>query len=254
VAYLFSELMRLSEFDAQLYTITLVAPLVFVFGEVVPKILFQRAADRLMLRTIWILSPVSSVLRRTGAIWLLAKFVGGVNRLFRARASSGRALVAPKRRVAALLQEALAGEKHGEWQSDVIDRVVQLSETALREVMIPLRAVTSISESADRSDLIRLARETGYARLPVVGPRRNQVIGMVKIDTLLRDFNWKTVAESVEPVLTLSPTETVLEAITRLRNQRREAAIVTDRGGRMVGMITLRDLLQEIVGEAGTPG
>jgi len=86
--------------------------------------------------------------------------------------------------------------------------------------------------------------------LPVVSPRDLQPVGMVKIDNLLRRDDWRSVGECLEPALTIESTETVIPAITRMRQERREAAVVTA-AGRMVGLVTLRDLLQEIVGEAG---
>ena len=249
VAYLFTELLRLGEWDAQVYTIVLVTPAVFVFGEVVPKSLFHRGADRLMRRVAWILSASRAVLHYTGAVWFVKRFTGLANKVM-GQSITDRRATAPKRRVAALLQEALAGEAHGEWQADVIDRVVELSETPLRAVMIPRRRVAVLSDEAERAELIRIARETGYARLPVVSPRDLQPVGMVKIDNLLRRDDWRCVGECLEPALTIESTETVIPAITRMRQERREAAVVTA-AGRMVGLVTLRDLLQEIVGEAG---
>ncbi len=251
VAFLFAELLRLGDVDAQIYTMVLVTPTVFVFGEVVPKNLFHRHADTLMKRVVWVLLPAQWMLRVSGAIWLLNRIADLLNRLVGSTVADPN-LIAPKRRVAAMLQEALAGEKHGEWQADVIDRVVLLSETPLRAIMIPARSVAVIAASANRAELIRIARETGFARLPVHGRQRTEITGLVKIDDLLRRDDWTQVGQCAEPASQLQPGETVLTAITRLRLERQEAAIITNAAGRMIGLTTLRDLLQEVVGE-GAP-
>jgi CBS domain containing-hemolysin-like protein len=248
VAFLFAELLQLNHVDSQLYTIVLVTPIVFVFGEVVPKNLFQRHPDMLMLRVAWMLSASSRVFRSLGAVPLVSGLARLANRL--ASGSVTRAgFVEPKRRVALLLQEALVDQTHGEDRSEMIDRVCRLSETPVRDVMIPFRRVTSIAATATRRQLVRLARATGYARLPVHGARQSRITGLVKLDELLRDRDWSYVGERLVPALAIGPHDSVASAINRMRAEKREMAIVTGPGDHLLGIVTLRDLFQELIGE-----
>jgi CBS domain containing-hemolysin-like protein len=155
----------------------------------------------------------------------------------------------PKRRIATLLQEALLERHLGEHQSELIERVVKLSDTPVRFVMVPQQKVVMISADADREELLQLARSIEHARVLVHGDRRSQIIGLVKIDELLRDPAWKRVGERVVPVLQLRPFETVAHAMARMQRVQKEMAIVTGFGGGLLGMVTLRDLLDEVVGE-----
>lgn len=248
VAYLLADMLRFAETDAQLYTVVMLTPVIFVFGEVVPKNLFQLYADTLLARFSWLFAASNRLLRVIGIVWVLRQLTGLVNRAVGTRSASDR-IIEPKWRVALLLQEELAGRRLGEDRSELIDRVCRLSETPLRAVMLPLSRVTSISATADRRELIGVAWATGYARLPVHGKRRFRIEGIVKIDDLLRSDDWETVGERLAPALHLRPVDTVATAIAGMRAARREMAIVTDHGGNLSGIVTLRDLLEEVVGD-----
>lgn len=248
VAFLFAELLQVSHVDSQLYTIALVTPVVFVFGEVVPKNLFQRHPDTLMVQAAWILSVSAHVFRSLGAIPLVAGLARLANRLATGSVTHV-GFVEPKRRVALLLQEALADQTQGEDRSEMIDRVCRLSETPVRDVMIPFRRVASIAATATRRQLVDVARATGYARLPVHGTRQSRITGLVKLDELLRDQTWRQVGERLLPALAIDPHHSVASAINRMRAEKREMAIVTGPGAHLLGIVTLRDLLQELIGE-----
>jgi len=154
-----------------------------------------------------------------------------------------------KKTIASLLQDALAERHLGEHQSELIERVVKLSDTPVRFVMVPQNKIVMIAEDADRGRLVMLARSTEHARVLVYSGRRTQIIGLVKIDELLRDTKWRRVGERVIPVIQLRPFETVANAMARMQRVQKEMAIVTGFGGGLLGMVTLRDLLDEVVGE-----
>ncbi len=250
VAFLFAELLQVGKTNTELYTVLLVTPAVFVFGEVVPKNVFRLHADGLMPRGSLLLSATDWVFRASGIVWLLTKLTGSANRLF-GGTTSLRAITAPKRHMTMLLQEALVGQVHGEHQSDLIDRVVRLSETPVRAVMVPRQRVVGVPATADRRELTSFARQTGYARCPVYGKRKLQIVGVIKVDELLRSDSWRTVGERLGRVTTLRPQDTVASAIAHMKHGGVEFGVVCDQAGQMVGVVTLRDLLEEVVGEFG---
>ncbi|MGD2108580.1 MAG: CNNM domain-containing protein [Phycisphaerae bacterium] len=248
VAFLLAERLELGEANAEVYTVIFMTPIVFVFGEVVPKNLFQWHADTLLARGGVLLSLSDRFFRVTGCVWALKRIARIIHGVFGADASSDGAY-GEKRRVALLLQEALAGRTLAEEQSDLIDRVCQLSDRRLHSVMLPRNEVTVIKADTTRRSLVRQARRTGHACLPVYDSNRRHIIGLAKVDELLQRNDWRTVGEHLHPVLTLSAHETVTTALTELRRTGRGMVIVTDRGGQMLGVVTLKDLLSELVGE-----
>ncbi len=248
VAYLFAEQMGLGETDSELYTVMILTPIVFVFGEVVPKNLFRLHADRLMARSAGLLGLADRLFRLTGLVWCLDKLAGLINRRGAADPPGGGAST-PKRRVAMLLQEALAGNPLGEDQSDLIERVCGLSEQRLHSVMVPRNRVVAISAKTDRRSLSRVARRTPHARLPVHDRNPRHITGIVKVDELLRRDDWEHAGELLAPAITLSPHTTVAAAMTHLQHANQEMAIVANQGGQMLGIVTLKDLLAQVVGE-----
>lgn len=251
VSFLFADLLGCSPTHAELYTVAALTPVVFVFGEMVPKTLFQLYPDRLLARGSRLFAVSDRVLRMTGMVWVLTALADRMNRLVGVRAEQAEALE-PKRRVANLLHEGIAGDSHSTDQSALIDRVCRLSETPLHAVMVPRNRVRFINDGAGRRELLRAARRTGHARLPVYKSSSRHIVGIVKIDELLQSDDWQTVGEKMQPPLTLRPHHTVATTIARLRQEGRRMAIITDRGGQMIGIVTLKDLLREVVGEVAS--
>jgi putative hemolysin len=248
VAFTLTSLIGVDPANAEIYTVAILTPVIFVFAEVVPKNVFQRHADSLMPRFSWLLYVANRTFRAIGLVWLMKKLTALAARW--TGAPEVEPLTGgPKRYIASLLQEALSERHQGEDQSELIERVVKLSDTPVRFVMVPQHRVVMISADADRERLVRLARSTEHARVLVYGGRRTQIIGLVKIDELLRDSGWRRVGERVVPVLQLRPFETVANAMARMQRIQKEMAIVTGFGGGLLGMVTLRDLLDEVVGE-----
>lgn len=248
VAYVFADAWHFGEIDTEVATIAIVTPILFVFGEVVPKSLFQLHPDMLMGRGSRILVFFDRLFRVSGLVWVLKGLAGSLNRLVSGDPELGGSL-APKRRVARLLQEALAGTVISEDQSDMIDRVCQLSETPLHAVMVPRNRVRIIRADTDRRGFIRVARRTGHAQLPVFESRPWHIVGLIKVDQLLQSDDWRTVSDRLQSPLNLSPHETVAAGITRLQRAGRSMAIITGHGGQMLGLVTLKDLLREVIGE-----
>lgn len=248
VAYLFTELLGLGEANTELYTVAIVTPIVFVFGETVPKNLFRLHADTLLLRGSYLLAGFNRLFRMTGVVWFLTGLAAAINRATGLE-SERRSGFEAKRRVARMLQDALAQRTSAPDQSDLIDRVCRISETPVHAVMVPRNNVQVIATSTRQRELLRIARRTGYARLPVFDRRPNRITGLVRVDDLLQSDDWTTVGDRAERAELIRPHETVAGAIAGLQRNRQSMAIVTDHGGQMLGIITLKDLLREVVGD-----
>lgn len=246
-AFLFAELFHLRSVDTELYTIAILTPVVFVFGEVVPKSLFQQHPYRLLRSGAGLLSVSSLVFHVTGFVGLVGLISGAFERLVRADQRGAREAT-PKRRVAALLQEGLIGHAHDNGQAELIDRICRLSETAIQSVMVPRNRIQSIAARADRREFMRLAQRAPFSRLPVYEMRRTHIVGYVDVAHLLTAEDWETVGDRLEPIITLSPHQSVASATAHLQRKGRDIAVVTDTGGMLLGLVTLHDLTDEVLG------
>lgn len=245
VAMLLGSVWGIAGGASELYTTAIVTPVIFVFGEVVPKILYQRHADQ------WMRSG-SQVL--AGSHWLFRWPVAVLNRIAKpvlklvdpvgiAETSD------PRRRMALLLQDALARDEDAGEQLAFVDRVLGLSSVALHQVMAPRNRVVSMRADADRKYLLSLVRKHPHSRFPVYEDHPRRVIGYVPVHNLLADTDWTCVGERVRRLETLEAHESVASAIVRLQAARENIAAVVDRQGLLVGLVTLKDLLEELTGE-----
>lgn len=250
VTYLLAWRLGLGDRQAEIYTVVLVTPVVFVFGEAVPKNLFHAHADALMLHGGRLLAWACRLFSLTGAVWVLQHLTRGVLSVLGMPPETEEAF-GPKRRMALLLREALVGGEKGHDQSELVERVVGLSHTQLHEIMVPRNHVISIAAQADRARLQTLARRTPHTRLPVFERNSRRIIGLARVDRLLQDPGWEYVAERVSPTVHLAPHDNVVTALTRMQEGGHALAIVADRSGRLLGIVTLKDVMEEVVGELG---
>jgi putative hemolysin len=223
----------------------LVTPLVFVFGEVVPKNLFQRHADRLMY-TGSTLFHASSVLFAP-----LATLLSWVLRPLRPLVSpAGLGPAAdPRSNVAVLLREAVAMEDTQGRQSELIDRVLGLPGVALHQVMVPRNRVVSIRSDADRRRFFSVVRKAEYSRILVYDKEPRRIVGYVQVHALLGHDDWHRVGERLRSIVRLDAHESVATAIVKLQAAREAVAAVVDRSGHLLGLVTMKDLIEELTGE-----
>jgi len=247
VAYLFLDLLNLTESEAESVTIAVVSPVLFIFANVIPKNLFQSHADGLMAACSRLLHFVGRVLAWTGILWCFRRLADFLSRLAQ-DPTTDLLMVEPKRKIATFVQESMAGQVHAGMRSGMVERVLQLSEISVQSVMVSASRVVGISASAGREELIRVARNDPHSRLPVFGGSRRQVVGLIHIDELLALRDWTTVGSRVEPAMTIGPYETVASALSLLQSHGQDMAVVAEKGGSLMGIVTLRTLLELLLG------
>ncbi len=231
-------------------TTLVVTPTVFVLGEIVPKNLFRVAGETLTYRLSVVLVGLTNLCRWTGLSAVLAAFSRAIIRLMPGRGEIAAAALEPRRRVHAILAEGYAHGVLSGYQSQVAQRVVQLRSTRIGEVMVPRHQVVSIPRTCSRARFMEVLRHHPYSRLVVWDTSPADVAGGVNVyDVLLDPDPAATASAHVTPTLRLASTLNVTEALLTLQRARRALGIVVDARDRFVGIVTLKDLAEEIVGE-----
>ena len=230
---------------SEVYTTLIVTPVIFVFGEVVPKNLFQRDADRLMFlgTRLFQLSAWLFRLPVMAINWIAGVIIGAVT------TGPVADVTDPRRRVAILLQEALAAEDAESEHRELVGRVLELRDLAVHQVMVPRNRVVMIHGGAQRKDVLSLARKQAHARFPVYEDQPRRIQGFVHLHELLGDDSWQAVRERIHPIVNVHPHDSVSAAVVRLQAAKQPLAAVVDRSGYLLGLVTLNDLLSELVGE-----
>jgi len=129
--------------------------------------------------------------------------------------------------------------------------ILDLRDRTVHDVMVPRADITAIDQAAKRSQVIALMIREGHSRLPVYGESLDDAIGMVHIRDVAvgpEDAAF-TLSKIVRRVLFVSPSMQVLELLLEMRVTRSHMALVVDEHGGVDGLVTIEDLVAEIVGE-----
>jgi putative hemolysin len=140
-------------------------------------------------------------------------------------------------------------------EARLIEQVVEFGDKRVRDVMTPRPDVIAIRASATLEELRDLVVETKFSRLPVHEKSLDDILGVVMARDILevpdRDAGHRTVRELMRPVLFVPETKFGSELLKEMQRKNQQMAIVIDEYGLMAGVVTIEDLVEEIVGEIG---
>lgn len=237
------------EHRAELWTTLILTPIVFIFGEIVPKNIFQRRADTLMLAVSPVLTVSHHIFRLTGLVWLQRKVSSLLISRMQKQPTSGSAFH-PRREMYQLLQEGAAEGTLSRTQLFMLERVHALKSVRVSSIMVPCDRTVMLSADANMSEVGRIVQASPFSRMPIHRPGdRKRVIGTVHVLDLLMSSQDAKIAEHRRPPIEILSDTTVLDTLSALQQERRRMAVIVDYMGRCLGIVTIKDLVEEIVGE-----
>lgn len=223
--------------------VTLVlAAINIIFGELVPKRLAMQHPQRWALLVAPLLDRLATLTKPM--VWLLGRATDMVVRMFGGNSeTSGEQLSAKELQDLVAVQRVLTPE-----QRDMISGALEIHDRSLREILIPRRTVVTLPSGMSPAQARETLVASGHSRAPVVrGRDLDDVIGVVHLRDLLLDSG--TVETAVRPLVNLPDSLPVSEALRRFKHDREQFALVVDERGGAAGIVTLEDVLEEIVGE-----
>ncbi len=224
----------------------LISFVTLVVGELVPKRLALQRADG----TARLVSPTLErlALASRPVIWLLSRCTDVLVRLLGGDPTVGReAITEEELRGLVAAHESLTPDERR-----LIDDVFAAGERTVSEVMVPRTEVTFLETSLTVSRAAKLAGESPHSRYPVVGRGQDDVRGFVHIRDLLLDgraHRGRTVGDVAREVKRLPGSKNVLSALSEMRREGYHLAIVIDEYGGTDGIVTLEDLIEEVIGD-----
>jgi len=233
------------EARAEWYTLAVAAPLLFVASDSVPKGVFQRLGPEAVYRRVRLLRLSDIAFRITGISPLVIVVSALMMKLTRAGRRAGGAL--GHEGVAAVVAEGHASGAITHFQSVMADRVMNIGDVTVEDVMIPMRQVAAVPVGASRDAILDAVRARNYSRMPVVDSR-NTVVGILNAYELLIAEPDKGAERFTTGPVVLKAQQTVTQALYQLRQARGPMGVV-ERDGTHVGIVTIKDLVEEIVGE-----
>lgn len=230
------------------------APILFVFGEVIPKNLFFFRADRLMIYMGPLLLIFYRIFRFSGILAILKRVLFLTEKVTTS-GSMPKATMSglQKHYMETVLQDTQNEGILSTTQTDIIKRMVKTSNVTLRSAMIPMTQVEKANVNSDRNDLLEILKGSAFTRYLVTNENKS-IIGFVNIyDALNSEEKFCNLQEFLNPIRQLSIDTLITDAINIMQIEHNKIALVTKSGylgrTRPVGIITMKDLVEELVGE-----
>jgi Mg2+/Co2+ transporter CorB len=226
-----------------------------VFGELAPKIFGATYAERVALSSAYIYSALVVVARPL--LWVTSRCAYGFLRLFgvvRSRRDT-QSLSADELRLVVAEAGPLVPARHRQMLLSILD----LGGVTVNDIMIPRQEITGIDATASWEDILDQLRQTLHTRLPVYEGELDQIIGVLHMKRIVQELARESltrerlieIARSREPYFVPEGTPLTVQLTNFQRNQRRFAFVVNEYGD-IDGLVTLEDILEEIVGEFTT--
>ncbi len=224
--------------------VLLVAPLIWVFGEIVPKSVFQQRADVITPKVIFLLKFCSYLFFPILVVFsaltrLIAKMLGG-------KASEHNPFTL-REEIFALMQMSSDGGDIDPKEKGMIRRLFDFEETPARNVMMPLIDVVGIEQGATCGEAMRLAREQAHKRMPVYAQRVDRIVGVLDALELLGVESDEPITSFIRPVDYVPGSKSIQALLMDMQRDRQLLSVVVDEFGGAEGIVTVEDIIEEIV-------
>jgi CBS domain containing-hemolysin-like protein len=235
--------------SGDLWAFLLFTPILLVLGEVVPKSVYQHESNQLapiiILPLRWfsyLFYPIIFIFSRVAR--QAARLVGG--------GRSDQNVFITREQLRSILEMAERGSNVDSFDRARVRRAIRFSETLVGEAMVPMGEMVTIDSQSDTTEAISLVRRFGFNRMPVHKGNSGDIIGIATLDTwdlMDEGLSDKSFKDLIKPAHFVSPLQTIDQLLPILRNRSDHMAIVVDEFGSAVGMITMEDIIEEVVGE-----
>jgi CBS domain containing-hemolysin-like protein len=239
----------------EFYTTAIIAPTLFIFGEIIPKSVFFYRADAFigpLAPAIW---GVWRIFTASGAIAFLRWLLRQISRLLGVSVDTAAAVdVTQRSQVRQLITETQEEGQLSTLQKDMMKRLANIPDVSAGSILIPIHTVEMVEVSGSRQDLLGVLARCPHQRILVYEKDKNNIIGYVDLESVLADG--LDLKRSIKSLFRLNASVSVLEAISLLRKENHPiAAVVADSssanppGKKVLGILTLKDLVEELTGE-----
>ncbi|MBM4028646.1 MAG: DUF21 domain-containing protein [Planctomycetes bacterium] len=243
-----------SDSTAELLATSITAPVLFLFGESLPKNIFLYRADVLTASLGPFLFVIHRALTWSGVVPLLRLVSQLFARLIGAPVPPKKMMVSSQiHHVKTILRDTREEGLLSHVQADMIDRIADIPSLRLSTVMVPISQVRTVSLPTDRAALRNELRKHAFTRLLVWQDTPTNIIGFVDVyEALAAEEDFVSLEKFLCPVRRLGADTLVMDAIEVLRREHGKIILVTRRRGPReipVGVVTMKDLVEELLGE-----
>lgn len=218
---------------------------VLVFGEVSPKSLAKENAEGFAMISAPIIRVLIVVLKPINFFFSALK--KGLKKLF--KVSGDHSMTDSE--LLTIVEEAEQEGGINQDESEMLRNVIEFDDIEAIDIMTPRVDVEAVSKDADKEEIARLFRETGYSRLPVYDETIDSIVGVI-LEKNFYSYVWDTdaaVDTIIKPAEFIPPSMKISALLKLLQQNKQHMAIIVDEFGGTEGIVTLEDVIEELVGE-----
>ncbi len=221
----------------------LLSPVVLIFGEVLPKSLFQHYANKLVVKVVPFLMAAMYVMYPF--VWMLSKFtnflLGGVT------SHLGREPRITREELSLLIHSSESPDVKPS-ERKMVTKILELANQRVENVMVPLAHLEVVPVTSSKEAALAIFDLKGFSKLPVFENRSYNIIGVIDcLDCLFSEEGG--IRELISDVMYVHEGMHLHELYLLMRDKQESMAVVVDEYGAAVGLVTLEDVLEEVVGE-----
>ncbi|HZA80060.1 MAG TPA: hemolysin family protein [Actinomycetes bacterium] len=228
---------------------TVMTLLTFIFAEVAPKTYAVQQTDRAALGV----APIIYLLTRLPILGPLTRLLIGIGNVVTPGKGLKSGPFVSEDEIKAMVDEAERDDVIEEEEREMIHSVFEFGDTILREVMVPRPDMVAVPVSTSLQQVLELILRTGYSRIPVYDGTIDEVVGLAYAKDVLRRLHDgqadKPLVDILRPAQFMPESMRAAECLREMRKRKSHMVIVIDEYGGTSGVVTLEDLLEEIVGE-----
>lgn len=221
-----------------------------IFGELIPKTMALQIPDRTAL---WIARPLVVFTQLVRPLTLILKTVANaILHLFGFKPASGEQMVHSVEELTLLIEDTEEAGILDADQAEYVTNVFQLSDKRVSQCLVPRDKMATLELSTAPEKVLEAARTGAHTRMPVYEGELDRIVGIVNTKDLFYLFSLRGVCvleDALYPAVFLQPDSTMAEALRLFQKSHRHMALVRDPDGKIHGLITLEDVLEEIIGD-----
>ncbi len=233
--------------NADLYATLIMSPLILIFAEIIPKTLYYHYRNKITLILIYPLNVIYF-------IFYPALFVinGLIRILFKTLNAEDKAqeLFVTKEELKSLVKHDKKGETFDKVERELIGRIFEFGDTSVKEILVPLIDVIAVAREATSNQVINLVQQEGFSRFPVFYERVDNIVGIINsFDLIYAKEGEDDITRFIAPAYYVPETMHIDNLLKEFQQKGMQLAVVVDEYGNSQGIVSLEDILEEIVGE-----
>lgn len=232
--------------EAAAISILIMLPLILIFGQIFPmtfarknSLIFSLAVALPIKAAYFILFPL---------VFVTGKIANFFSKLFGGKQAKKSHFVT-RDELKLLIKEGMKKGIADDMVMDMAYEIFDFGKTDAEDIMVPLKNIVSASKDATVDELTRTIIDTGYSWIPIYGEGPDNIIGLVKATDLLTEDSKKLSLDVMRPCYLVRENELLEDVLKKMQQDRINFAIVADLKGKLMGIVTLEDIIEEIVGE-----